>query len=217
MPDVFDIQDFITARLNEADPTGGLAPRLLEIHQPTLVTWHPVWFCGECRGSDEPEHHMASSYMSFDGDGKVIEEQHNDGPLLSAGADWPCDTVQAVAAVWEDHPDHRKWIPGVRERASTLGTLYVLQGGPASDGGIQVRAAQAPYLDDPAWGPNTSTMRIWIADPQEFDGKAVLQVQGVPGVYRYRAATDTIEWDEAPGESGPITGVCYGFANEPSR
>lgn len=208
MTTVFDIEDFIRARAAENDRTGGLSAELLELHQPVLMTWHPVWFCGTCEGSDELQHHMASSFMSFSDDGQVTEEQHNDGPLMKAGADWPCVTILAAAKVWVDHPDHGKWIPGVRE-SEGVGQVYVLQGGPASDGRFHIRPNQAPYLDDPDLGPNDSTVRIYFADKQGMDGQPVYRFPPL-GVYRYRAATDTIEWDGAGGRDEPITSVRIG-------
>lgn len=211
MTNVFDFQDFMSARLaDESNPRlRALAQAVLDLHQPVLVTWHPRWFCSCCEGDDEPQHHMGMSSLTMHEDG-TTDSWSSDGPLMKAGADWPCATALAVAAVYSDHTDFGHWISGIRQLPSP-GKAYVLQGGPLSDGRGRIRPSQPAYLDDPAWGPNDSVITMLMHEPENMDGKPVVAVQDAGGAYIYRAATDTIEWEQRqPDPQRAISKIRYG-------
>lgn len=210
MTAVFDFEDFIKARLAEdSGPHVAAVRAVLALHQPILTTWHPVWFCGCCEGSDEPEHHMGHFSMTMEADGTTSSEG-DPGPLMKAGADWPCETLLALAGIYSEHPDHGKWMPGIRQRGNGF-PQYVLHGGPAADGTVVIRPDQPSYLDDPSWTENTSVVTFLLSDPEQSDGVTILAFPEIPGGrYAYRAATNTVEWDGPVGPSPDLRSVDFG-------
>lgn len=204
---VFDFEDFLKARIADIDVPGQerdvkMLTKILGLHQPVLVTWHPSWFCSCCTGEEEPEHHMGISMYSMQ-DGLVTQDYEDPGPLSAPGADWPCETLLAVAEMWSDHPDYGKWIPGIRQQQSEMFASYILNGGPASDGQFLIRADVPEYLYPEGLGENGSFIQLHMANPEQHDGDMMVQFGDHTGGYVYHHATGTLDWEERPVKAHP--------------